>query len=194
VKWHSVDPGLNLFPPQLLRDSKIAVVTALAPGRYRLLAISAKGDQPSDFAQCVIIIGDAPPVTVPPDPPPGPAPVPIAGMRVLILYESDTPLPPKTYDAIFSTELENYLRSKCLVGPDLKTPERRRFDEDVSLGAMSKAWQDLRSKLPSQLPIGSDGFPIPHVAIGDSSGAVVYSGPFPADEAAALALFKKYGG
>lgn len=99
VKWYSVDPNLNLFPPQLLRDSKIAVVTALVPGRYRLLAVSAKGDTPSDFAACTVVIGDAPlpptpvppspPGPTPPNPPQPPPPTPVSAQRVVyVIRES----------------------------------------------------------------------------------------------------------
>lgn len=69
VRWRAVDPGLNLFPAHLLRDTRTAVVTAAAPGRYRLWAWTAKGDVPSEAAECVVVVGDAPPPV-----PPGPAP------------------------------------------------------------------------------------------------------------------------
>ena len=92
VKWFGIDAGLNLFPAQLLKDSKTAVVTALVPGRYRVLAVSAKGDMPSEFAECLVVIGDAPPVVVipvPPGPDPTPPPAPVSGPRgVLLVRES----------------------------------------------------------------------------------------------------------
>jgi hypothetical protein len=68
VRWFALDAGLRLFPTNLLRDTKTAVVTGSA-GRYRLLAYTAKGDVPSDPAICLVIIGD-----VPPGPGPGPGP------------------------------------------------------------------------------------------------------------------------
>jgi hypothetical protein len=69
VRWYSPDKGLQVFPVELLRDSKTAVVTG-AKGRYRLIAWTAKGDVPSDPAICTVIIGDVPPGPgpVPPDP------------------------------------------------------------------------------------------------------------------------------
>lgn len=69
VRWYSPDRGLQLFPVELLKDSKTAVVTATAPGRYRLVAWTAKGDVPSDPAVCVVVIGE-------PGPEPGPGPTP----------------------------------------------------------------------------------------------------------------------
>lgn len=208
VRWFGIDSGLNLFPAHLLKDSKTAVVTALVSGRYRILAVSAKGDIPSEFAECLVVIGNPPPTPPPgpgpgptPDPQPDPTPIPIGGIRVLMIYESDTPLPKNIYDAMFSPAVDEYLRVKCLMGPDGKTPEKRRFDDDPSLAGMSKAWQDLRAKLPANLPlprpqepVGPNNYPIPHVAIGYSSGVVVFSGPVPASEVEFLALLQKYGG
>lgn len=69
VKWRAVDRGLNLIPVELLKDSKTCIASALRPGRYRLIAWSAKADVPSDLAECIVIIGE-----VPPDPGPGPKP------------------------------------------------------------------------------------------------------------------------
>lgn len=70
VRWYSCDHGLNLFPVDLLKDSKTAVAVALRPGRYRLLAWTAQGDVPSEAAVCVVTIGDPPnPGPDPPNPP-----------------------------------------------------------------------------------------------------------------------------
>ncbi len=138
VKWHSIDAGLNLFPPQLLKDSKIAVVTALVPGRYRLLAVSAKGDTPSDYAECLVIVGNAPPVPPTPVPPgPGPQPpVPVppspAGPRALTIIREtadNTPAIARLVTALRNGPQSQYLASKShrlyvfdddSVGPDGK--------------------------------------------------------------------------
>lgn len=77
VSWLAMDAGLNLFPTSLLRDTKTAVVVSTTPGRFRLLAVTAKGDKPSEWATTVVIVGDAPPVPPGPGPqPPGPGPTP----------------------------------------------------------------------------------------------------------------------
>src|SRR5687768_15598923 len=68
VKWRVVDAGLNLFPQELQKDTKVAVVVSLRPGRYRILAVSAKDGIPSDIAECTVVIGGAPPTPVPPGP------------------------------------------------------------------------------------------------------------------------------
>lgn len=73
VKWRVLDPGLNLFPVDLLKDTRVAVVTGVKAGKYRVWAWTAIGDSPSDAVQCVVVIGQLPPG---PGPGPGPSPPP----------------------------------------------------------------------------------------------------------------------
>ena len=40
VRWIVLDKGLSLFPTDLLKDTRTAVVVAREPGRYRLLPSS----------------------------------------------------------------------------------------------------------------------------------------------------------
>ena len=77
VKFYPLDPGLSVFPPALLANTKATVVVAAQPGRYRVLAYTASGDTPSDPVLCTVVIGGAPPAPVPPSPVP-PSPVPPA--------------------------------------------------------------------------------------------------------------------
>jgi hypothetical protein len=67
VQWVVLDAGLNLFPVELLRDTTTAVVSASSPGKFRVLAYAAKGDQASKPSITTVIIGDAP-EPVQPDP------------------------------------------------------------------------------------------------------------------------------
>lgn len=80
VRWVVMDEGLNLFPAELLKDTHTAVVSTSVPGTYRLLAVTAAGDEVSTPAVCrVVIQGPAPaptPAPTPPAPSPGPAPPP----------------------------------------------------------------------------------------------------------------------
>lgn len=73
VQWHSVDKGLKLFPVELLRDTKTAIVTATKPGRYELLCWTAEGNEPSRAAKVVTVVvddnGPTPPDPTPPTPP-----------------------------------------------------------------------------------------------------------------------------
>lgn len=136
IKWHSVDAGLNLFPQRLLKDTKIAVVTALVPGRYRIIAVSAKGDVPSDFAFCTVVIGNpgpAPPPKpeppVPPEPEPPPNPQPAGSRNLLIIRESadDTPLQSLMFNGLQAGKQSIELKSKghaCFVlDDDAKGPD-----------------------------------------------------------------------
>lgn len=70
VRWRAVDPGLTVFPANMLKDERSTVVIALKPGRYRLWCWTSVTDTPTDRAECLIVVGDAPP------PPPGPPPNP----------------------------------------------------------------------------------------------------------------------
>lgn len=69
VQWVALDPGLTLIPPQLLRDSKTAVLMADRPGKYRLLAYTALGDTPSAPTTTTIVVNAATPTPNPPNSP-----------------------------------------------------------------------------------------------------------------------------
>lgn len=72
VTWKVIDPGLNMFPAELLKDTKTAVVSSAVAGRYRVIAVTAAGDEVSQFAETLVVIGNAakPPPTDPPPQPP----------------------------------------------------------------------------------------------------------------------------
>jgi len=77
VVFVSLDPGLNVFPSNLLVDKKTTVVVASKEGRYRLLAYTCLNNVPSQPAFTTIIVGNPapnpnPPVPVPPNPDPNP--------------------------------------------------------------------------------------------------------------------------
>lgn len=72
VKWKALDPGLSVFPAELLKDSKTAVVVAATKGKYRLLAVTAAADEPSEPAITIIDTTGGKPT--PPTPPDGPTP------------------------------------------------------------------------------------------------------------------------
>jgi hypothetical protein len=77
VCWYCVTPGLSMIPPQLLKDSKSAVVLAAKPGKYTIIAWTAVNNQPTDAATCVLVVGSPPdPGPTPPGPGPGPSPGP----------------------------------------------------------------------------------------------------------------------
>lgn len=188
VRWYSPDKGLECFPVELLKDSKTAVVTATAKGRYRLVCWTAKGDSPSDPAVCVVVIGDAPdpgPGPGPgPNPPDPPQPSPIAGKRVLIVYESAdaTKLPTGQQDILFGRATRDYLNAHC--DPDSGgTKGWRIWDKDVATDDEGAAWKDAMKRPRAA---------VPWVIIGNGKGG--HEGPLPATEAEFLALCRKYLG
>jgi len=59
VKWALTSDDADLVP---FPDGKLAVFAAAKPGRYLVLAWTASGNEPSDAARCVVVVGDAKPV------------------------------------------------------------------------------------------------------------------------------------
>ena len=80
VEWVLLDSGLELFPVNLLANTKTAVVTSTTPGVYRLLAYGATGDIPSKPAIVTITIGT----------PPEPADKSEICRRIETLFNADT--------------------------------------------------------------------------------------------------------
>jgi len=70
VKFVALDPGLSVFPANLLSDKKTTVVVATKNGSYRILAYTSINNIPTDPAFTTVIIGDGPA----PDPDPNPGP------------------------------------------------------------------------------------------------------------------------
>ncbi len=121
----------------------------------------------------------------PPTPPPTPAPIPVDGFRVMIVYETSKlgELPASQVSVITSVKIREYLNSKCVKGPDGKTPEARFFDPDTVVTTESKLWQDALKR-----PRGA----LPTILISD--GKTGYEGPLPLTVDDTLKLLQKYGG
>ena len=58
VRFVAIDPGLSVFPANLLADKKSTVVVASRDGTYRILAYTSVDNQPSSPAFCTIVVGD----------------------------------------------------------------------------------------------------------------------------------------
>lgn len=113
----------------------------------------------------------------PPPPPPDPPPIPVAGLRVLIVYESAEK---KTWS--LPKSVADYLNAKCVKAGN--QPEWRLLDKDTPMGGESKIWQDAMARKRDT---------IPWVVISD--GKTGYEGPWPVDHVEdQLALLRKYGG
>ena len=72
VQYFPLDNGLSVFPAALLNDTTATVVTAVKPGKYRLLAYTALADKPSLPVIVTIVVGDGNPEPIPPVPVPTP--------------------------------------------------------------------------------------------------------------------------
>jgi hypothetical protein len=131
VRFVALDPGLNVFPAELLTDRKATVVTATKPGRYRLLAYSSVKDDPTDPAIVVVVIGE-----VKPDPNPDPKPVdppkpdpkpadPLTSFRVILVSETGTPLTQAQFGVMYAKKVSDWLDANT-------TPDGwRRYDKDA---------------------------------------------------------------
>ena len=72
VQYFPLDNGLSVFPAALLNDTTATVVTAVKPGKYRLLAYTALADTPSLPVIVTVVVGDGNPEPIPPVPVPTP--------------------------------------------------------------------------------------------------------------------------
>lgn len=181
--------GLDPMPSMLLKDPRMFAldVRGLAEGKYVFAAVGSKEDEHTrvDFS---VVVGNKPDIVKPEDPnhPQQPVPgKPLAGLRVLILQETSpsSALPRTQSEALSSPVIREYL--------DSKSPGRwRKFDPSSSLANLSQEWQSLRA---AAQVIGEQPWVVVAGLVGGAE-KVVYQGPFPKDEAEALAFFKKYGG
>lgn len=195
VKWYSIDKQLNLFPAHLLKDTKIAVVTALVPGRYRLLAVSAKGDIPSDFAECIVVVGDAPPLPptpvpptpVPPTPTPPvpPDPTPAGSRSVYIIRETadTTAQLARLITSLRAGPSADYLRTN---GHSLIVLDDDAVGSDGKPSALVEAWRPYFKDLT--LPA--------LIIIDQKTSKLIHRSSLPptATDATVLATLKAHGG
>lgn len=188
VRWYVIDPGLSLLPPELLKDTKTAIVSG-KKGRYRLLAYTAIGDTPSAPSITTVIVGNAPPAPVPPGPgpvPPGPTPPPSPAkqLRVILVYESSANMTKDQMTALYSPKVVEYLNAKTV--KDGTATGWRRWDKDVSSENEKEPWKRIWAATKPNIKT------VPAVVILDGDNGTVL--PFPENEASLLALLKQYGG
>lgn len=75
VQFVALDPGLSIFPANLLTDKKTTVVVSAKSGKYRILAYTSIDNKPSLPAITTVVVGDPPPDNTPdPDKPKPPDP------------------------------------------------------------------------------------------------------------------------
>lgn len=203
VKFVCLDPGLSVFPAELLANPKATVVSGVTPGRYRVLGYTAAGDLPSEPAICSVVIGQppgpvppppspgpgpnpvpTPPPPVPPGPGPDPSPIPADGLRVLMLYDSATlaKMPAAQQSVLYSPEVRGYLNAKC-TKTEKGNPEWRVWPASVDASAEGDHWQKALKRERKSLP---------WLLIGN--GKTGYEGPLPGTVEDMMKLLKTYGG
>lgn len=163
-----------------------------APGKYRLTAVAAKGGRLSDFAVCIITIGEpvppVPPGPVPPGPTPPepPTPIPTTGLTVLILFDKATEqtMPKAQQDAIYDQGIRKYLNAKCPLGPDGKKKEWAIWD--VKADTSNDPSTALKAMVMRPHP------QLPWIVI--TNGKTFFEGPMPATTVDTMALLQKWGG
>lgn len=197
VKWVVLNQqGLNLFPMDLLKDTKTAVAVASTDGIYYLHAWTALNDIPSDLATCKITIGN-PPTPVPPGPnppqpnPPQPTPT-VSKLSVLFVDENSNygTASYKSYEGIVnSIALRTWLAAHCSTDSSTNISNWRKWDQNTDISNESNpVWKTLMTE--GQKNSSS----LPWLVVANDKGEVVSSTAVPSSLADTLALLQKFGG
>lgn len=195
----------DVSPEELTDIEEIGkrLLFAAGPGTYKVKvrAVRVKdGRTTIETARVTVVVGEPPPPVppvppgpvppgpnppIPPVPPVPPAPIPTAGFRVLIVEDASArnKLAPTQLAVLFDKNVRDYLRAKCVKGPDGVTGEWRIWDQGADASAEGKLWQEAM-KRPRQA--------VPWIIISD--GKTGFEGPLPTTVDETLALLKKYGG
>lgn len=204
VNWAVLNQqGLNLFPMDLLKDSKTAVAVAQKEGIYYLHAWTALGDIPSELQTCKITIGKpippvpptpipVPPGPIPPVPPqpipPTPTPTKLSVLFVDEANDYGTAAYKPYLSVLNSTDVRAYLNAHT-AQEDIpnagQLPSWRRWDQNEDVSHESAKWQKLMQVKRDSLP---------WLIIADANGNVLSSSAVPNSISATLDLLKKYGG
>lgn len=86
VEWYIIDPGIQFLPFDLLKDKKTAILFTLNPGKYRVLAWTAKDGKPTPASLCIVTIE---PNDFVPTPIPTPAEPTVLEKRFKPFYQKD---------------------------------------------------------------------------------------------------------
>ncbi len=186
--WDCTSPNVALFEISAGR----CLFFAKANGAYIVTAWGVQEGKAARLIRYSVTVGDSPEPPIPPTPdppkpdppkpdPPSPAPIPVAGLRVLIVFESmDATKMELGHQAIvYGAATRKFINDACVkVG---NQPEYRIYDKDTAMDGESKLWQDAM-KRPRQS--------LPWVII--SNGVSGYEGPLPMTPDAMKALVAKY--
>lgn len=189
--WDCASDGVALFD---LAGGR-SLFFAKSNGRYLVSAWACVDGKATRVARYLVIVGDAPPVPPgpvppgpkPPDPPnpDNPAPIPVAGLRVLIVYETSelAKLPRGQEEVIRGKAMRDYLNAKCTTGPDGKTKEWRFWDQNLALDGESQLWKDAMARKRAS---------VPWLVVSNPLRGGGFEGPLPGTLAETMALIKKF--
>lgn len=173
---------------QVTRKGRTLEVTAAPKGDAKVSVTYSvvdfdKRTTEEKFGQVAFVVGEVSPPT-PPDPKP-PAPVPVAGMKVLIVYESAdlSKMPAAQQSVLYGKTVRERLNSLTGLGPDGKTREWRMYDKDTDASGEAPHWGKLLKR-----PRVS----VPWVVISDGGGNVVHEGALPGTVAEFLGLLDRF--
>lgn len=141
------------------------------------------GEVKSKTALVDCLVAPQPP-PVPPKPPEPPKPEPVESFRVIFVYESSDPITPAMQRVMFGQATRNYLDGKTTRHANAGSGWRR-WDKDVD--ATNERDPDIKALWEAAKPKVTT---VPCVIVSVNRKADIV--PFPADEAAAIELFKKY--
>lgn len=140
VRWKSLDAGLNVFPAELLKNTKSTVVTSAKDGRYRLIAWTAIDGVPTEAAEVTIVIGKDPGPNPDPGPGPNPDPDPKPGGPYWIIILEETGQ--RTADTGVILADKAFWKSVTADGSELRV-----YDDDEPKAAPFVAITDARPAL-----------------------------------------------
>jgi hypothetical protein len=199
-RWKIKGPGpveLSVFSPDGGQPGSIVEGYPTVPGTYRLHGIASghvKGDPDADVDTFEVEVGDPTPPKPPdppkpppdppkpPEPPPAPAPIPVAGLRVLVVFESseESKYKPDQINTIYGQEFRDYCAAHCAKNAKGQ-PELRIYDKDVNTAGESEIWQAAMKRPHPTLPW-----------LVVSNGTTGFEGPLPDTRDAIMATVKKY--
>ena len=179
--WFVTEGDLRIEAPEIeaianhLHDGKFLLTGYPKTGPITRLWVTVGGTQPAPDPVPPVPPQPVPPgPTPPPVPPQPPAPFPVAGLRVLIVYESANLLSPNQSVVLRSGTIREYITGKA--------GDYRIFDQHVDLTNESPLWKNAMG-LPRER--------LPWLIVGN--GVTGYQGPLPDSVDATLAIVKKYG-
>lgn len=184
VKFVAIDPGLNVFPSELLANPKVTVVSACKAGTYRLMCYTGNEHGPSDPTTTLVVVVDpvppVPPTPVPPDPGPTP-PGPVTPSALFVVVVEETAQAAATRGAFFTDPaLSARLKDKG--------HKPRVVDKDVK-NAAGQTPPDVKPYIDR-----AAGKTLPVMYLVDPTGKVRYEGVVPKTSAEFISLLESVGG